>query len=187
MLDVILLAVIAPEDDLERVRRSPRGAGRVELIARRPAPSEREVVEEAELDVAQGLVGDCWRTRGSRSMPDGTANPDAQITLMNARVAALLAGERERWPLAGDQLYVDFDLSAEALPPGTRLRVGGAIVEVTPLPHTGCGKFIRRFGVEAQKLVSSPIGRELNLRGINAKVVAGGTVRVGDEIRRDPA
>lgn len=172
------------EYDLSAVREAPAETGVVELIVRRPAVEEREVVEQAELDPVEGLVGDGWSTRGSRSMADGSSNPDAQLTLMNARVTGLLAGERERWPLAGDQLYVDFDLSVEALPPGTRLEIGSAVIEITALPHTGCGKFVRRFGVDAMKLVSSDVGRELNLRGVNAKVVTGGTVRVGDEIRR---
>jgi hypothetical protein len=175
-----------PEHDLANLRLSPRESGLVELIVRRPAVEEREVVALAQLDPSEGLVGDCWRTRGSSSMPDGSANPDAQLTLMNARAARLVAGDRDRWPLAGDQLYVDFDLSADNLTPGTRLRVGAAVVEVTAQPHTGCGKFARRFGVDALKLVNSAAGRELNLRGVNAKVVVAGAVRVGDEIRHAP-
>jgi hypothetical protein len=170
--------------ELDHIRESPSEDGVVELIVRRPGVEEREVVAEAELDLVEGLVGDCWRTRGSKSMPDGSANPDAQITVMNSRVAALVAGKRDRWPLAGDQLYVDLDLSYDNLPPGTRLEIGSAVLEVTAQPHTGCGKFLRRFGIDAQKLVNSAEGRQLNLRGINAKVVVPGTVRVGDEIRR---
>ena len=172
------------EASLPEIRRSPSETGRVELIVRRPTPEEREVLDEAELDLVEGLVGDCWLTRGSKAMPDGSANPDAQLTLMNARAAAAIAGDRGRWPLAGDQLYVDFDLSASNLPPGSRLRIGSALIEVTAEPHTGCGKFVRRFGVEAQKFVNSPAGRELNARGINTRIVDPGTVRVGDAIVR---
>jgi MOSC domain-containing protein YiiM len=106
-----------------------------------------------------------------------------QITLMNARVAALVAGDPERRQLAGDQLFVDFDLSVANLPPGTRLSVGSATLEVSDQPHLGCGKFAARFGVDALKFVNSAVGRELNLRGVNARVVAGGPIRTGDPIR----
>jgi MOSC domain-containing protein YiiM len=170
------------EAGLDHLRASPRGEGVVELIVRRPAPDERETVDEAELDLVEGLVGDSWRARGrSGGRP---ANEKAQITVMNARSTALVAGDRERWPLAGDQLYVDFDLSDEHLPPGTRLAVGSAVIEVTDDPHTGCKKFSTRFGLEALQFVNSPEGRALNLRGINTRVVEPGTVRVGDAIRR---
>jgi hypothetical protein len=172
------------ENGAAEIRRSPKDDGTVELIARRPVVEEREVVPEAELDPVEGLVGDCWRERGSRATEDGSAHPDTQLTLMNARAAALVAGPMDRWALAGDQLYVDLDLSGENLPPGTRLEVGSAVIEVTAIPHTGCGKFIRRFGKDAAKFVNSPVGRELNLRGINTRIVKRGTVRQGDRIRR---
>jgi MOSC domain-containing protein YiiM len=162
---------------LDEIRLSPAAEGTVELIARRPAEDEREVLEEAELDLEQGLVGDSWRSRGGR-------NPALQLTLMNARTIALIAGDRKRWPLAGDQLYVDLDLSAENLPPGTRLAVGTAVIEVSEQPHTGCGKFSRRFGSDAQRFINSPVGRALHLRGINARIVEPGTVRRGDAIRK---
>jgi MOSC domain-containing protein YiiM len=162
------------------VRASPADGGRVELIARRPEVDAREVLEEATLDPDAGLVGDNWVTKPS--LATGAPDPRAQLTLMNARSAALVAGEVERWPLAGDQLYVDLDLSYRNIPPGTRLRVGEATIEVTDEPHRGCGKFSARFGVEALKLVNSAVGRELNLRGINARVIAGGVVRRGDPI-----
>ena len=173
----------ALEDGLAEIRRAPRDAGTVELIVSRPAPEEREVVAEAQLDPAAGLVGDCWLERGSRASEDGSAHPEMQLTIMSARAVALIARTRERWPLAGDQLYVDLDLSADNLPPGTLLRVGAATIEITEKPHTGCGKFVRRFGVDAMRFVNTHVGRELNLRGIYARVVSPGTVRIGDPIR----
>ena len=163
---------------LDEIRAAPADVGVLELIARRPAVDEREVLEEGELDVEVGLVGDSWSHRGKHP------HPEAQVTLMNSRAAALVAGERERWPLAGDQLYVDLDLSGENLPPGTRLAIGSAVLEVTDAPHLGCGKFAARYGDDARELVNSPEGVALNLRGINARVVAGGVVRCGDAVRK---
>lgn len=172
------------EAALDDIRRSPKDEGILELIVRRPAVDEREVLEEGELDLVEGLVGDTWRTRGSGSTPDGSAHPDMQLTLMNARIIALLAQDKDRWPLAGDQLFVDMDLSGENLAPGTRLAIGSAVVEVTDKPHTGCQKFTARFGLDAMKFVNSPVGRSLNLRGINAKVVQPGTMRAGDLVKK---
>lgn len=170
---------------LATIRQSPADAGTVEMIVRRPAQDEREVLEEGRLTTDDGLVGDHWRARGSRSTPDGSANPECQLTLMNARLVDLLAGgDRQAWPLAGDQLYVDLDLSVENLPAGTRLAIGTARIEVTEPPHTGCAKFSARFGSEAMRFVNSPAGRALRLRGLNARVVEPGEVRCGDAVRR---
>jgi hypothetical protein len=169
---------------LDEIRRSPKDEGVLELIVRRPTVGEREVLDEGRLDVAEGLVGDTWSTRGSRRSKDGLAHPDMQLNIMNSRVIALVAQERERWHLAGDQLFMDLDLSAENLPPGTRLAVGSAVIEVTPEPHTGCQKFVSRFGLDAMKFVNSPLGRQLNLRGINARVVQPGTIRVRDVAKK---
>ena len=170
------------EAGLDHIRAAPRGAGVVELIVRRPVEGERDVVEAAELDLEEGLVGDSWKARGRSG--GRQANTNAQLTVMNARATALFAGERERWPLAGDQLYVDLDLSGQHLPPGTQLEVGTAVIEVTAEPHTGCKKFSARFGLEALRFANSPDGRALNLRGINTRVVRPGTVRAGDAIRK---
>jgi len=172
------------EAAIDEIQGSPPDDGRLELIVRRPDVEAREVLDEGEIDELDGLLGDCWSTRPSSTTRDGSANPDAQITLTNARSMAAIAGDRARWPLAGDQLYVDLDLGEANLPPGTRLLIGAAVLEVTALPHRGCGKFLRRFGKDAQRFVNSPVGRELNLRGINTRVVAGGTVRIGDTVRK---
>jgi len=165
---------------LDEIRRSPRDQGVLKLIVRRPGIGEREVLEQGELDLVQGLVGDTWNRRTSNRSFDGGPHPDMQLNIMNSRVIALVAQDRERWHLAGDQLFMDLDLSAENLPPGTRLAVGSAVIEVTAEPHTGCEKFVSRFGLDAMTFVNSPLGRQLNLRGINAKVVQPGTIRVGD-------
>lgn len=169
------------EAGLPEVLRAPRGAGTVELIACRPEEGERSVLEEAQLDLQLGLVGDMWHRRKSKRT--GAVNPKAQITLMNARATDLVAGgDRERWALAGDQLYVDLDLSETALPAGSRLAVGTAVLELTDEPHTGCAKFRARFGSAALKLVNGREHRHLRLRGANAKVVEPGVVRRGDAI-----
>ena len=151
---------------------------------RRPQVEAREVLEEGELHLAEGLVGDNWKTRGSSQTVDGSAHPDMQLNIMNARVIALLAPQKERWALAGDQLYMDLDLSAENVPPGTRLSLGEAVIEVTDQPHTGCKKFAARFGLDALKFISSPIGKQLQLRGINAKVIRSGAIRIGDTVKK---
>ena len=177
------LSYVEVEAGLDDVRAAPRDVGVVELIVRRPAVDEREVVDEAELDPEHGLVGDNWLARG-RSGGRKPANPAVQVTLTSARAIDLVAGSRDRWPLAGDQLYVDFDLSREHVPPGTRLAVGTAVLEVSPDPHTGCKKFAARFGLEALRFFDTDEGLALNLRGINARVVQPGTVRTGDAVTK---
>jgi hypothetical protein len=172
------------EAGLETIRLSPRDRGVLKMIVRRPRVGKRETLREGQLDLVKGLLGDSWIRRGSSRSPDGGPHPDMQLNVMNARAVALIAREEGRWALAGDQLYVDLDLSKDNLPPGARLAIGNAVIEVSALPHTGCGKFVERFGVDAMKFVNGTIGRQLNLRGINARVVQPGTIRVGDTVTK---
>ena len=172
------------EAGMQYIRQSPKDNGIVKLIVRRPREDEREVIAQGELSLTEGLLGDNWKMRSSRHTPDGSANPESQITVMNARTIELLAQGPERWSLAGDQLYIDMDLSDANLPPGTKLAIGSAILEVSAQPHTGCKKFSERFGVEAMKFVNSPEGKRLHLRGINTRVVRGGSIHSGDLVKK---
>ena len=172
------------EKGLNQILQSPKDEGQLALIVCRPKVDQRQILLSAELDVEEGLVGDNWRARGCSATEDGSAHPEMQLNIMNARVADLVAQSRERWSLAGDQLYVDLDLSDENLPAGTRLAMGEAIVEVTAEPHTGCKKFVERFGLDAMKFVNSGLGKQINLRGINAKVVQAGQISTGDLVRK---
>jgi hypothetical protein len=184
MLNVQHMSMAELEAGMDHIRQSPKDNGTLMMIMRRPNVDEREVISEGELDPLEGLAGDTWKARGSGYTPDGSANTDTQITIMNARIIALLAQDEERWSLAGDQLYIDMDLSTDNLPSGTRLALGTAIIEVSAVPHTGCKKFSSRFGVEAMKFVNSPEGKQLHLRGINAKVIQAGVIRVGDVVKK---
>ena len=172
------------EAGLDIIFQSPKNEGALALIVRRPVSEQREVLATATLDIIEGLVGDNWRARGCSATDDGSAHPDMQLNIMNARVINLVAQTKERWPLAGDQLYVDLDLSDENLPPGTRLAIGDAIIEVTAEPHTGCKKFVARFGLEAMKFVNSGLGKKINLRGINAKVIQSGQIATNNLVRK---
>ena len=184
MLQMQHLSMMELEKGMDHIRQSPKENGLLKMIVRRPTVDEREVISEGELNILVGLVGDTWKSRGSSHTADGSANIDSQITVMNARAIALLAQDEERWPLAGDQLYIDMDLSDDNIPPGTLLAIGSAIIEVSPQPHSGCKKFSSRFGVEAMKFVNSPEGKRLHLRGINTRVIQAGVICVGDVVRK---
>ena len=173
------------EAGVGHVREAPKDHGVLAMIVRRPKIGVRDVLDEAELNLVEGLAGDTWRERRSTRTADGSPHPDMQLNIIGARAVDLVARDKSRWPLAGDQLIIDLDLSGANLPPGTRLAIGSAVIEVTAQPHTGCAKFIERFGADAHKLVNSPTGRELNLRGINAKVVRAGRIRVGDVVAKE--
>lgn len=172
------------ETYLDVIREAPGDEGSVALIVARPDTNERELLEQCELHLEHGLVGDNWKNRGDKHTADGKADPGRQLTLMGVRAIDAIADSEDKWPLAGDQFFVDFDLSVENLPPGAHLGLGEAVVEVTDLPHLGCRKFADRFGKDATKFVNSDAGKALNLRGINAKVVKPGRVAKGDKVRK---
>jgi hypothetical protein len=172
---------------LGTIRDSPKDGGQLVLVVRRPAVNERDLPAEALLDPACGLDGDNWLARGSTSTPDGSADPHRQVTVMNARVAELVAGGTDRMPMAGDQLYLDLDLSVANLPAGSLLAIGGAVLRISEPPHLGCAKFVERFGAEAMRFVNSRLGRQLRLRGLNASVAVPGVVRLGDLATKAPA
>ena len=169
------------EAGLPHIRQSPRTEGELQLIVRRPKVLERELLSEAKLDRHEGLIGDNWQFKPSSRTPDKSPHPDMQLTIINARAIDLVAQTKERWSLAGDQLYIDLDLSEKNLPAETRISLGTAVVEITAQPHTGCQKFVDRYGLAAMKFVNSMVGRELNLRGVNAKVIEPGVIKIGDK------
>jgi hypothetical protein len=189
----VQLARIAPvhldtaalEAGLVDIEASPKDHGTLELVVRRPAVNEREILAEAELSLSEGVVGDTWNRRGSGRSVDGAPHPDMQLNVINARLSRLVSGgaDDDR-ALAGDQLHLDLDLSEENLPAGTRLAIGTAIIEVTEQPHTGCPKFAARFGADALRFVNVGAGKQLRLRGLNAKVVQPGTIRPGDRVSK---
>lgn len=164
---------------------SPRDEGTLRLLVRRPGLGEREVLAEGELDLTLGLVGDSWHQRPSRRTPDGSPHPDMMLNVMNHPLIEFLAQDPEREALAGDQLFLDLDLSEDNLPEGTRLHFGdeGAVIMVTDQPHTGCARFISRFGRDALAFVNGREGKPRRLRGLCARVVVGGVVRTGDRVR----
>jgi hypothetical protein len=166
------------ESRLDYIRAAPQDWGTVAMIVRRPAVGEREVLLEGELDTTVGLIGDSWSQRVK-------VDPDAQLNVMSARAVEVLAPDDvEKRALAGDQLFLDIDLTDENLPIGSRLQIGAAVIEITPKPHTGCAKFAARFGPEATRFVNTGEGKRLHLRGVCAKVITGGIVRVGDPITK---
>ena len=172
------------ESAIDHIQSSPTDKGRLEMISARPSVGERTLLEFGELHQQSGLVGDNWEERGSRSTDDGESDPEEQITIINTRLIDTLARSRSRWQLAGDQLFIDIDLSHDNLPPGTQIRIGSAIIELTAKPHTGCAKFASRFGHDALRFVSGPEAMQQRRRGANAKVVQSGTIRVGDTVTK---
>jgi len=172
------------EAHLDVLRAAPRSVGSLELLVRRPTVEAREILSEGVLDLELGLVGDNWLERAaSHAIAEGR-HLTAQLNVMSARMVRFLAPTVEEQALAGDQLFLDLDISVTNLPAGTQLAIGDdAVIEITAKPHNGCAKFRARFGDEALAFVNSAAGNELRLRGFNARVVVSGTVRPGDKVR----
>ncbi|MGH6897435.1 MAG: MOSC domain-containing protein [Geminicoccaceae bacterium] len=171
-------------DGLAEILRSPKGRGTLRAIVIRPETNARISLPQCEVSPEGGVHGDNWVKGCWMSLPDGRPHPDVQVTIMNARTIALIAQDEARWPLAGDNLIADLDLSADNLPAGTRLSVGSALLEITAVPHKGCRKFAARFGVHATRFVNSREGTRLHLRGIYARIVEPGMVGVGDAVEK---
>jgi MOSC domain-containing protein YiiM len=172
------------EAGLDEILSSPSDRGTLKAVVIRPETDARLSLQRCELSPELGVHGDDWAQGCWMTLPDGRPHPDVQVTLMNARTIALIAREEARWALAGDNLYVDLDLSAANLPPGTRLALGSALLEITAVPHNGCAKFAARFGLEATRFVNSREGKRLHLRGIYARIVQPGTITVGDLVTK---
>jgi MOSC domain-containing protein YiiM len=172
------------KESLSEILQSPKDRGILRAIVIRPETDARVSLEQCELSPEGGVHGDNWAKGCWMSLPDGRPHPDVQVTIMNARTLALIAQAQERWPLAGDNLVVDLDLSGDNLPAGTRLSAGSALLEITPVPHNGCKKFAERFGIDATRFVNSRDGKQLHLRGIYARIVEPGVITVGDTIEK---
>jgi hypothetical protein len=172
------------QEGMNEILLSPQERGTLRAIVIRPETDARVSLQQCELSPEGGMHGDNWAKGCWMSLPDGQPDPDVQVTLMNARTIALIAQDEARWRLAGDNLFVDLDLSGENLPPGTRLSIGSALLEITAVPHKGCRKFAAHYGVDATHFVNSRDGLRLHLRGIYARIVERGVVAVGDTIAK---
>ena len=170
------------EEKIDYINSSPKNNGTLSLIVRRPNEDEREVLSEAKLTFADGLQGDNWKYRKSRHTPDGSPLPSMQLNLMNKRCIEVIAQSKEKWPLAGDQLFVDLDLSEDNLHPGDQLQIGSAIIQISKEPHNGCKKFAARFGTDSVKFINDKRGKHYHLRGLNAQVIKEGTITENDAI-----
>ena len=172
------------EAGMDWVLAAPDTVGRVEALVVRPAVDQRVSHTQVMFSPEQGVTGDNWLTSCWKKLPGGESDPEVQVAIMSARMIEVLTRDKSRWPLAGDQLFVDFDLSVVNLAVGNRLQVGAAVLEITAEPHRGCRKFSQRFGAEAKAFVNSKQGDAYRLRGVYAKIVSAGEVRVGDDIRK---
>jgi len=163
---------------------APKTAGRVDLIVMRPEENARILPEKIEVTAAQGVPGDHWKRGSGYVLEDGSGDPDAQICMTMSGIMRAIAPDPSTWPPAGDNLFLDMDLTPANMPPGTAFAIGTAEFVVTALPHNGCQKFIDRYGRDACLFVNTGVGKALRLRGIYARVTRDGTISVGDSVRK---
>lgn len=161
---------------------SPPDEGVLRGIVIRTGKGERRELESCQISLAGGVHGDRWAKGCWMKTEDGQPHPDVQICIMNARCIDLIAQERGNWAPAGDNLFVDMDLASTNLPAGSRLAIGSAMIEITAIPHDGCGPFARRYGRDARQFVNSPEGKQNRLRGVYARVLQDGEISIGDRV-----
>jgi hypothetical protein len=174
------------EQGLADVLASPTDAGRLTAIFVRPAPNERRTLDSATLTSEGGINGDRWVKDSYYRLKDGTSDPRCQVSMMNDRFLRQIAGDETEMCLAGDNLIVDLDLSESNLPAGNQVAIGPEVIlEISDHKHTGCSKFARRYGANAKTFANNKQGTALHLRGRYARIVRGGTIRVGDAVRKN--
>ena len=181
------VSAVELEQGLAEVLASPTDAGRLTAIFVRPAPNERRRLVSATLTPEKGIDGDRWVSDSFSGLKDGS-DPRSQVSIMNDRFLRQVAGDDDGMCLAGDNLIVDLDLSEANLPAGSHVTIGPEVIlEISDLKHTGCSKFARRYGPDAKTFANNKQGTALHLRGRYARIVRGGTIRLGDEVRKQPS
>jgi hypothetical protein len=172
------------EAGLPEILQAPKDNGTLTGIVIRPEPGQRVELASCEVSLKLGTHGDNWSRGCWKTTDDGSPHPDVQICIMNARCIALIAQDRSNWAPAGDNLFIDMDLTPNNVPPGTQLAIGTAIIEITDTPHNGCDSFIARYGRDACIFVNTREGKQLRLRGVYGRVVRDGHLAVGDTVRK---
>ena len=171
-------------ESLPYILSAPADEGQVRAIVIRPAAGQRRMLDRVDVSARGGLEGDHWAEGCWLSTEDGAPHPDVQVCIMSARCIEAIAGPEANWAAAGDNLFIDMDLSPENLPPGTRVAIGTVELILTAEPHNGCQSFIDRYGRDACVFVNTGPGKANRLRGIYGRVTRDGTIRRGDVMRK---
>lgn len=167
---------------LPHILAAPKDGGDLRMIVVRPASGQRETPATARLTGAGGVEGDHWSKGCWRTTEAGDPHPDVQICMMSSRTIEAIAGDPENWAPAGDNLFLDLDLTPDNLATGDRLEIGTTLLEITAEPHHGCQSFIDRYGRDACLFVNLGDGKRYALRGRYARVLRDGDITVGDTV-----